>query len=197
MKELACFASKDALRYICGAVLATLAGGCDESVTQRDPPTVSRDFALMGNTNSNGEACILAKELTLNLVQMDAPEAEVINLLGEPQERRPSQPDSDIPVNSLVYPGLTVYLFQDQVAELAATDPFWQTPSGLRVGLTTAELLDVLGQVPIRSDLYPSQLAYEIPPCSDGTRYDLAWSFLVIIDDTGTVTELRFERDWP
>ncbi|WP_208348425.1 hypothetical protein [Pseudaestuariivita rosea] len=181
---------------LCGLAFGVLIG-CATSPVQRDAEAVSSGVALMANTDSNGDACILDEEFSVNGVTQGAPESIVLDRLGEPQERRPIPPGSDLPFNSIVYQGLIVYLFQNQVAELTITDPAWQSPSGLRVGLTRAELINVLGQVPeIRSDL-PSELIYEIPPCQDQTQAELAWSFLIFVDDSGTVKKIMLQGDWP
>ena len=183
------------LRFFCLMLPAVLMG-CDMPTLQRDTAPISRAKGLMANTSFDGESCILDREFGLNQVFMDSPEVVVINLLGEPLERPPIDPNSDIPVNSIVYPGLNVYLFNNQVAELTATDPVWETPSGLRVGLTEEELFVILGQVPDRAR-YRSQVVYEIPYCNGGAPYDLGWAFLLFMDDNGRVMRLDIQRDWP
>ncbi len=181
-------------RWLICALTSFILANCSTDVT----PPVSRSF-LLDSTNSFGEACIPYGEFSLNEVATEAPLATVTNLLGEPQQRLAIAPNSDIPVSSLVYPGLIVYHFNGQVAELYTTDAKWETPSGLRVGLTQEALIGILGRVPEVSERYQAPLAYEIPVCDQDLSPEVwtAVSFGILLDSEGIVTALSIEREWP
>ena len=181
-------------RWLIFTLASVLLASCEIEAA----PPVTR-INLLSSTNSFGEACIPYSEFNLNKVATEAPLSAVVNLLGEPQRRLSVAPDSDIPVSAFVYPGLIVYHFNEKVAELYATDSMWETPSGLHVGLTDDELINILGRVPTVTDRYDDPVAYEIPVCDQSLSSEVwtATIFVILLNDEGVVTALSIEREWP
>ncbi len=181
-------------RWLIFTLASVLLANCG---TEAAPP-VAR-MHLLSSTDSLGEACIPYREFNLSKVATEAPLSAVVDLLGEPEKRLPVAPESDIPVSGFVYPGLIVYHFNEKVAELYATDSMWETPSGLRVGLTDEELIRILGRVPRATDRYDDPVAYEIPVCDQNLPPEIwtATLFVILLNGDGVVTALSIEREWP
>ncbi|MDE1130027.1 MAG: hypothetical protein OSA49_00555 [Ascidiaceihabitans sp.] len=47
-----------------------------------------------------------------------------------------------------MYDGLRMNTFQSKIIEMFATTPFWEMPSGIKVGSTRGEVIAILGRVP-------------------------------------------------
>ena len=99
-------------------------------------------------------------------------------------------------VQTFSHDGLLVFVQGDTVVEAYSSDPKWITPSGLRVGLTRAEVHGILGRVPQRSEEVSGR--YEIGICEAAADSNLDFLSLVIVFASDQrVEEIQIYRDWP
>lgn len=99
----------------------------------------------------------------------------------------------------LFYPGLDIYLFNDKVADMVAKDARWRTPSGLRLGMTEAELFEVFGMPAQPSAQFSTadETVYDLYFCNGGAIFDLGTSFRIHVGQDGIVNKLSFGSDTP
>lgn len=97
--------------------------------------------------NSGGVAdCLPASEFRFDGVLMGDPIGK-LGKLGSPE------PTEEIAfsgqqIDRMTVPGLQIDFLNDVVIGMASTSSDWDTPSGLRVGLTRGDVSRILGQVP-------------------------------------------------
>ena len=99
-------------------------------------------------------------------------------------------------IETFSHDGLRLFVKDDTVVEVYSTDPKWVTPSGLRVGLHRAEVIDILGWVPQRYG--EESQRYEFRICGDSA--ELNTDFLIFVIAFGSdqkVEEIKIEREWP
>jgi len=138
--------------------------------------------------------CLPISERELNGIKDGTPVSELI-ASGIPVVRGNIIPDF-FGIETFSHDGLRFSMLNDTVVEVFSTDPKWVTPSGLRVGLHRAEVIDVLGWVPQRYGEGSQQ--YEFRICDDGA--DLNTEFIIFVIAFGSdqkVREIKIEREWP
>jgi len=90
--------------------------------------------------------CLPPEEFSLNGVHMGDPFA-ILGKLGTP-EPTDEVSFSDEPIDRMYLVDTDIDFFQDVVIAMSTTSPHWNTPSGIRAGLTRGEVIRILGRVP-------------------------------------------------
>lgn len=119
--------------------------------------------------------CLPATEFTLGGVGMGDP-VETLGKLGSPEASNNISADGR-PVDQITAHGLLIDFLGGQMTEMHATSPGWETPSGLRVGLTGGEVIRILGRVP-NGEVATAQ-RFTAPVCL-GTEEDFPTWYAVI-----------------
>ncbi len=161
---------------------------------------LAQDEGLLVPYSYFGLPCMKNAEFAFGPVAMDDPTAQVHEVLGDPASLLSHQdmPELSFPIDTWRYDGLDVFVFDNKVVEMTATQPRWQTPSGLAVGMTRTALVDAFGMEPAtpQSDVAPGP-AYVIPFCNGFVADELGWEMRVFIDDAQIVEQISFLRGWP
>lgn len=90
--------------------------------------------------------CLRASEFGFDGVQMGDP-LEMLGKLASPEAT--DAPASSRPqMDRMTVPGLRIDIRQDKVVGMVATSRDWDTPTGLRVGLSRGEVTGILGHAP-------------------------------------------------
>lgn len=134
------------------------------------------------------EDCLPASEFSLSGMSMGDP-LDALGKLGSPETVTDPFGSGEL-IDRMVLIGANVDIFQDKVYGLSATSPDWETPSGLRVGLTRGEVIRILGRVPkgysATSDRYYTHVCSEIPDADD------EWGILIEFGQDKRVAGISF-----
>ena len=101
---------------------------------------------LAQEQNGATEDCLPATEFSLGGVGMGI-SAQALAKLGAPEDMGKTFVDGR-PIDQIAVSGLLIDILEGRVIEAHATSPEWETPAGLRVGLTRGEVVRILGRVP-------------------------------------------------
>lgn len=95
--------------------------------------------------------CLPVSIFGLKGVRLWQPSHELVNQLGEPKNIEKSDGEDDGgPYDILIYhyEGLTVEIVREVVDRIYTDRPITATPSGIRVGQSKTEVVNILGRVP-------------------------------------------------
>jgi hypothetical protein len=92
------------------------------------------------------EECMPPAEFELAGIKMGDPAAKLSNL--GPSDLSKVVITDILDVERFVFDGLRIDTFQGVVMEIEAKTPKWKMPSGIKVGLTRGEVINILGHVP-------------------------------------------------
>lgn len=92
------------------------------------------------------EECLPPEEFKLGGISLGYPVADLSKLV--PPVIGEVFTGGAVDVERFMYDGLRMDAYQGDVIELQATSPFWEMPSGIKVGLTRGEVISILGRVP-------------------------------------------------
>ncbi|WP_168769071.1 hypothetical protein [Yoonia maricola] len=162
--------------------------------------TSKAPILVTGSSSPIEPQCIKDSEFAIGGVPIGASEQDVIDVLGAPDMRQTGQSLMlDYVDLRLTYPGLDILVFQDRVVDITVKDPRLTTPSGLRLGMTEAELFDVFGAAARPNPRWSTseKTVYDIYFCNGGELFDLGSSFHIEVGPDGTVNKLRIGSDTP
>lgn len=109
-------------------------------------PTAAPIQAPLLTTGTIVEECMSNSELELGHIKLDYHVADLGKLVPPVvgQKFAGFRPEFE----RFMYDGLRVDTFKGVITELEATSPFWEMPSGIKVGSTRGEVISILGRVP-------------------------------------------------
>lgn len=125
--------------------------------------SASIPLLLKNHQYSDEFDCLPPSELRLNGIKMGAP-VGALSKFGTPKATDATS-FSDEPIDRIALIGANIDFFQDVVVNMSTISPNWQTPSGIRVGLTRGEVIRILGRVP--SGYTARSQNFVIPACPD------------------------------
>lgn len=137
--------------------------------------------------DGNG-GCLVAPEFMLGNVAMGDP-AATIHKLGSPEEsgvllsngRRLERVKSH---------GIDMDIIDNLIIGMTTTDPTWEMPSGLRVGLTRGEVIAILGGVPGRAAADADK--FEVLVCSEAPQDIANWHAVIAFGTDKRVERISF-----
>ena len=131
--------------------------------------------------------CVPRAEFGLNGLMM-GDTLDKFGKLGSPE------PMEDLtgagPVDRMALIGADIYFFNNAVFSMSSTSPDWETPSGLRVGLTRGEVIRIFGRAPDGRDATSDMFAPQV--CVDDGIYDREWSTLIEFGQDKRVERISF-----
>ena len=134
------------------------------------------------------EDCLPVSEFSLNGVSMGSP-LDTLGKLGSPETVTDPFGSGEL-IDRMVLVGANIDIFQDKVYGMSTTSPGWDTPSGLRVGLTRGEVIRILGRVPsgysATSDRYYTHVCSDVPDTED------EWGILIEFGQDKRVSSISF-----
>jgi len=136
----------------------------------------ARGPILKMGTEPNGfEDCLPLKEHKLFGIHLGYQVGQLGKLVppvvGQPMAGRGPE------FERFMYDGLRMDTFQGKIIEMFATTPFWEMPSGIKVGSTRGEVIAILGRVP-NGDVATAR-TFGVRVCTDGEDTDFE-SYVVI-----------------
>ena len=141
-----------------------------DSIVPTSPPLL-----MESHLYETVQDCLPASEFSLNGVSMGDP-LDTLGKLGSP-EMIPDPFGSGELIDRMVLVGANIDIFQDKVYGMSTTSPRWDTPSGLRVGLTRGEVIRILGRVPGGYASTSDRIYTHV--CSDVQDAEDAWGILI------------------
>lgn len=136
----------------------------------------------------DGGDCLPASEFALGGVVMGASAAS-LGKLGSPES-------SDVfslagqKADRMTVAGMTIDILHNRVIGMRATTPLWEMPSGLRVGLTRGEVIQILGHPP--DGTAPNAEKFSALACL-GDQDDFAkWYAVIVFGPDKRVQSLHF-----
>lgn len=137
--------------------------------------------------------CLPASEFRFDGVRMDDP-LEKLGKLGSP-EATDEIAFSGHPMDRMTVPGLLIDIQHHKVIGMVSTSSDWDTPSGLRVGLSRDEVIGILGRVPRGQ----ADKGHEIsaPVCRDTQQTAITWYALIGFGQDDRVLNIRFASRAP
>lgn len=144
------------------------------------PAGQTKGSALAGiltkQTRNGVEAdCLPMAEFEVRSVRLGYPIAQ-LNKLIPPVVGQVLHQDA-IDIERFNYDGLRLDTFGGDIFEIVASAPFWQMPSGLRVGLTRGEVIRILGRVP--GDDMPTADRFFAVACADNQSAPGNWHLTI------------------
>ena len=134
------------------------------------------------------EDCLPPSEFSLNGISMGDP-LDTLGKLGSPETVTDPFGSGEL-IDRMVLVGANIDIFQDKVYGMSTTSPGWDTPAGLRVGLTRGEVIRILGRVPngytATSDRYYTNV------CSDVRDTEDEWGILIEFGQDKRVGSISF-----
>ena len=119
--------------------------------------------------------CLPSSEFSLNGVSMGDP-LETLGKLGSPEVVTDPFGSGEL-IDRMFLVGANIDIFQDKVYGMSTTSLGWDTPSGLRVGLTRGEVIRILGRVPSGYDATSDSFFTNV--CSNVKDVEDEWGFLI------------------
>lgn len=132
--------------------------------------------------------CLPASEFSLNGVSMGDP-LHKLGKLGSPEVVTDPFGSGEL-IDRMVLVGANIDIFQDKVYGMSTTSERWETPSGLRVGLTRGEVFRILGRVPDGYNATSSRIHTHV--CSVVQDAEDEWGMLIEFGQDKRVGSISF-----
>lgn len=151
------------------------------------PPT--RGPILMNGTSFGGaEDCLPPEEFKLFGISLGYPISDLGKLV--PPVVGEAIPGRGPEFERFMYEGLRMDTFQGRIIEMKATTSFWEMPSGIKVGSTRGEVINILGRVP-NGDAATSQTFGSLA-CLDDQGAFAEWYVVIEFGHDKRVQCIRF-----
>lgn len=141
----------------------------------------------------DGGDCLPATEFSLEGVTMGdpwtslgklrSPEASGVFMLGGQE------------VNRMALVGMEIDIFRNVVIGMNATTALWEMPSGLRVGLTRGEVIQLLGRAP--NGATPTAKKFTTLMCSEDQEKFAEWNAVIVFGPDKRVQSTGFANFAP
>ena len=146
--------------------------------------------------------CVATGEFTLAGLKLYA-EMAALEPLGAPKSLSRGTGEDDggeYVLTTYDYGGLTVDVVRGHIDRIEARSPLWQTPIGLKAGMTRAEAVALLGREPDPENLHGG--VYGFSGCPEWRDGELVWDntdnyFEFAFGENGRLAFLRLVADRP
>lgn len=132
--------------------------------------------------------CLVGPEFALGGVAM-GDRVATLHKLGSPEASGTYLPDGR-EIDRVTAHGMDIDILNDIVIGMTATDPIWDMPSGLRVGLTRGEVIAILGRVP--SGAAPDADKFNAIVCTEGPQDVANWYAVIVFGPDKRVESISF-----
>lgn len=153
------------------------------SIVPTSPPLL-----LESHLYETVQDCLPASEFSLNGVSMGDP-LDTLGKLGSPEMVTDPFGSGEL-IDRMVLVGANIDIFQDKVYGMSTTSPSWDTPSGLRVGLTRGEVIRILGRVPEGYNATSDRIYTHV--CTDVQDAEDEWGILIEFGQDKRVGSISF-----
>lgn len=137
--------------------------------------------------DGNG-GCLVAPEFMLGGIAM-GDRVATLHKLGSPEASGIRLPDGR-EIERVTAHGLNIDILNGLVIGMTATDPMWDMPSGLQVGLTRGEVIAVLGRVP--GGAAPDADVFSALVCSEAPQDIANWYAVFVFGPDKRVESISF-----
>lgn len=171
---------------------AKVAAGLDWDVYSKTWVSVGTDQApvLRQETNQHDAVdCLPATEFALGFAEMGDRLTAAYHKLGSP-EASSNVTLGGHEINRMSAFGIDIDVFQDVVIGMKATQSLWEMPSGLRVGLTRGEVIQILGNAPNGAENMAEKFSALV--CLDDQDTFAKWYAVIVFGQDKRVQSISF-----
>lgn len=133
--------------------------------------------------------CLPSTEFAFGFAKMGDRLTAAYHKLGSP-EASSNVTLGGLKIDRMTAFGIDIDILQDVVIGMKATEPLWEMPSGLRVGLTRGEVIRILGYVPNGEE--PTAEKFSALVCLDDQDTFAKWYAVIVFGQDKRVQSISF-----